>query len=355
MKAILNLIKWFMAILLFALFAFYFWPPTTVDLEYNYPDVPSIDHGLENYIAKNESAYANIKEGNKAHIVWANDSLKNQTEYAIVYLHGFSASHEEGALAHKPIAQEYGMNLYLSRLSQHGLEGIDALGDLTAESLLASAQQAVAIGKRLGKKVILMGTSTGATVGLPIMAHDPEIHAGIFYSPNIDLFDSKTDLLTKPFGLSIAKAVVGDDYYSFSPPPGAEQFWTHKYPMEATVQLQTLLNSTMHQETFEKIKQPTLLLSYYKNEQEQDPVVSVAAIKTCYEQLGTPDDLKKYIELPDVQAHAMCSEFYSKDLAAPIDASKEFIEGVLGIEKAILEKIPTEQEVMNIQYIDQNQ
>lgn len=348
MKALINLIKLLFVILLFSLFAFYFWPPKKVDLVYIYPDVPSIEHGLEDYVNKIEDAYANIKEGNRANIVWANDSLKNQTEYTIVYLHGYSASHEEGNLVHKPIAKEYGMNIYLSRLSQHGIEGFDAMGEMTAESLMASAQQAVAIGKQLGKKVIIMGTSTGATLGLPIMAHDPEIHAGIFYSPNIDLFDGKTDLLTKPFGLSIAKAVIGSDYYSFNPPPGAEKFWTHKYPVEATVQLQTLLNSTMHEENFKKIKQPMLFLSYYKNEEEQDPVVSVAAIRTCFEQLGTPEEKKQHIELPNVGAHAMCSDLYSKDPTAPFNTSKAFIENVLSLKTAL-----SVEEIMEPELISQ--
>jgi hypothetical protein len=64
---------------------------------------------------------------NEARIVWANDSLKQKTEYAIVYLHGFSASQEEGNPVHRNIAKQFGCNLYLSRLSQHGVDTTDAL------------------------------------------------------------------------------------------------------------------------------------------------------------------------------------------------------------------------------------
>jgi len=331
MKAILKLLKWLFIIIFLLLLIFYFIPGTTADLTYDYPEIPSSVQALENYVEKLETASANIKPGNEAEIVWLNDSLKMKTEYALVYLHGFSASHEEGGVVHESIAEKFGMNLYLSRLSYHGMKGKDAMGKMTAESLMASALEAVAIGKQLGKKVILMGTSTGATLGLPIMANDPSIHAGIFYSANIELFDSKSKLLTKPGGLSLAKTILDSDYYSFDPPPGAEKFWSHIYPVEATVELQTLMNTTMTTEVFTKIEQPVLFVSYFKNEEEQDDVVSVDAIRGCYERLGTSTDLKKYVELPDVAGHAMCSPFFSKNVQAPFDEAAKYLAEVLKI------------------------
>jgi len=145
------------------------------------------------------------------------------------------------------------------------------------------------------------------------------------------LFDSKSILLTKPGGLSLAKTILDSEYYSFDPPAGAEQFWSHIYPVEATVELQTLMNTTMTNDVFNKIKQPTLFVSYFKNEEEQDDVVSVDAIRGCYEQLGTKEPMKKYVELPDVGGHAMCSPFFSKNIQAPIDEASQFIEEVLQI------------------------
>jgi len=329
MKAVLKFFKWLFIVLFLLLVVFYFIPGTTADLKYEYPQVPSTPNALEEFVDKHEAAFANIKPGNQAEIVWASDSLKQQTEYVLIYLHGFSASHEEGGDAHRTIAQQFGMNLYLPRLSQHGIAGKDAMGKMTAESLMASALEAVAIGKQLGKKVILMGTSTGATLGLPIMANDPSIHAGIFYSANIKLFDSKSILLTKPGGLSLAKTILDSDYYSFDPPAGAEQYWTHIYPVEATVELQTLMNTTMKKDVFEKVTQPVLMVSYFKDETSQDDVVSVQAIRDCYRQLGTQDNMKKYVELPDVGGHAMCSPYFSKNVQAPIDEASIFLKEVL--------------------------
>ncbi|MFX8354900.1 hypothetical protein ABTL90_19390, partial [Acinetobacter baumannii] len=69
---------------------------------------------LEKQVTAIEAVHK-IKPNNQARIVWANDSIKEKTEYAIVYLHGFSASQEEGNPVHINIAKYFGCNLYLSR------------------------------------------------------------------------------------------------------------------------------------------------------------------------------------------------------------------------------------------------
>ena len=58
------------------------------------PLVPELA-ALPTYVAAQE-AKQKIKPGNEAEIVWADSTKFEQTEYAIVYLHGFSASKEEG-------------------------------------------------------------------------------------------------------------------------------------------------------------------------------------------------------------------------------------------------------------------
>ena len=95
------------------------------------PDIPSINE-LEVFIANQESKHK-LKPDNQARIVWANDTLKSKSEYVIVYLHGFSASQEEGNPVHRNIAKKFGCNLYLSRLAQHGIDTTDQLIALTAD------------------------------------------------------------------------------------------------------------------------------------------------------------------------------------------------------------------------------
>src|SRR5258706_14686411 len=84
------------------------------------PTVPPDAASLEKYVSNNEAEHK-LKPNNEARIVWL-DSSKTKTEYSIVYLHGFSASQEEGRPIHTNIAKEFGCNLYLSRLAGHGID-----------------------------------------------------------------------------------------------------------------------------------------------------------------------------------------------------------------------------------------
>ena len=68
--------------------------------------------------------------------------MKTKTEYAVVYLHGFSASQEEGDPVHYQFAQKFGCNLYLSRLYAHGIDTTEPLGNFTAEEVWNSAKEA---------------------------------------------------------------------------------------------------------------------------------------------------------------------------------------------------------------------
>ena len=141
---------------------------------------------LEKYIADNEATHK-VKADNEARIIWLNDSTKEKTEYAVVYLHGFSASQGEGNPVHKEFAKKFGCNLYLSRLADHGVDTTVPLANFSAERLWNSALEAFAIGKQIGKKVILMSTSTGGTLALKLCAEYPEIAASIMLSPNIEI------------------------------------------------------------------------------------------------------------------------------------------------------------------------
>lgn len=113
------------------------------------PTLPELAD-LPAYIAQQEAKHK-VKPGNEAEIVWA-DSTKSQSEYALVYLHGFSASKQEGNPAYNYLAKALHANMYLARLADHGLDTVAPMQYLTADRLWESAKQAYAIGKRLGKK-----------------------------------------------------------------------------------------------------------------------------------------------------------------------------------------------------------
>ncbi len=322
------------AIILFVLLVLYSVGPNPATPIYSteLPSVPSIDL-LENYITSIESAH-HLRPNNEARVVWANDSVKQKTDYAIVYLHGFSASQEEGNPVHRNIAKQFGCNLYLARLAEHGMDTTEQLVNLTPENYWKSAQQALAIGKQLGNKVILMGTSTGGTQALQLAATYPnEVAALVLYSPNIAINDPKAWLLNNPWGLQIARLVKGSHYLvADDTRPIYRQYWDRPYRMEATIALEEMLETTMNKETFSKVKQPTLLLYYYKDEQHQDRIVKVSAMKEMFDQLATKDSDKRAIALPLTENHVIASPIKSKDVAGVERETKSFLEQVIHLQ-----------------------
>ena len=316
------------------LLGIYFLGPDPETPVYNkvMPAVPDDKSALEKYIADHEAVH-NIKPDNEARIVWK-DSSRQKTPYAVVYLHGFSASQAEGDPVHRRFAKEFGCNMYLSRLSDHGIDTTEALIHFTADRAWESAKEALAIGKKIGEKVILLSTSTGGTLALKLAAEYPEdVFALINLSPNIAINDGAAFILNDPWGLQIARMVVGGKSRVTDANDEHAKYWNKTYRIESLTELEELLETTMTEDIFQKVTQPSLTLYYYKNEEEQDPQVKVSAMLTMHEQLGTPDDLKLAKAMPEAGAHVLGSSMTSKNVDGVYQEIENFAVGKLKMVK----------------------
>ena len=325
----MRFLKWFGVIIIVLIITYFLGPqPNTPKYKTDLPTVPSDALQLEKYVADNEAKHK-IKPDNEARIIWNDDSTKEKTEYAVVYLHGFSASQEEGDPVHREFARKFGCNLYLARLAEHGIDTSDALANYTAEKSWRSAVEAYTIGKQLGKKVILMSTSTGGTLALKLCAEFPDIAANIMLSPNIAINDANAWLLNNHWGLQIAHVVIGEHRIIKDTTALYNQYWNTRYSTNSLVQLEELLESTMKESTFKKVTQPTLLLYYFKDKDNQDPVVKVSAMKRMFAQLGTPDSLKREVAIPNAGNHVLGSPIKSKDVESVKKEAERFAIEVL--------------------------
>jgi pimeloyl-ACP methyl ester carboxylesterase len=316
------------------LIGIYFLGPTPAQPRYDLamPAIPETPEGLEDYVASNERKHV-IKPDNEARIVWA-DSARRKTEYSVIYLHGFSASQKEGDPVHYRFAQHFGYNLYLARLADHGVDTTEALLYFTADRAWNSAKEALAIGRVLGEKVIIMSTSTGSTLALMLAAEYPDqVHALINMSPNIAINNPAAFLLNNPWGLYIARMVMGGKYRDTQKDEEKSKFWNSKYRLEATVQLQELLEGRMTAETFKRIQQPSLTLYYYKDETLQDTEVKVSAMLAMHNALGTPDSLKVAKAIPTAEAHVLGGALASKDVEGVYKEIEKFAEEKLKLQQ----------------------
>ena len=299
------------------------------------PTVPQEPMALENYVADQESKHK-LKPDNEARIVWADGSRK-KTEYSVIYLHGFSASQEEGDPVHVNFAKKFNCNLYLARLADHGVDTTEQLFLFTPDRWWKSSKEALAIGKALGDKVIIMSTSTGGTMALLLAAEYPQdVYALINLSPNIQIFHPLASLSNNPWGLQLARKVIGGNYNVSKPIYGVDmklqnQYWNDKYRLEAVGQMQEMLEDKMTEQTFKRIKAPSLSLYYYKNEAEQDSTVRVSAILKMNELLGTPDSMKVALAIPYAGTHVIGSYIRSKDVFSVERAAENFAVEKLGM------------------------
>ncbi|UHG91419.1 alpha/beta hydrolase [Spirosoma oryzicola] len=284
---------------------------------------------LEQTIAESESK-ANLRPDNEARIVWADSLHKVKTPYSIVYIPGFSATWAEGEPVHRQLANRFGCNLYLGRTYGHGVDSPDALKDLTPGNYTASAERALAIGKALGEKVIVMGTSAGGMLTLYLAAHHPEIYGLVLYSPCIAVANPALKLVTKPWGKQILNQVFQGEYVvSDYKKPGRVRYWLPQYHTNGLITLQTMLDEYMTPELFQKVKQPLFMGYYYKDSAHQDKVVSVDAMLAMFDALGTPSDQKEKVDFPNAGEHVIASKFTSNDLKGVYKATETFMANVL--------------------------
>jgi len=286
---------------------------------------------MEDSLNQSEAYTTNLKPDNEARIIWADSIKKEKTPIAVVYLHGFTASPEEGNPVHRMFAEKFGCNLYLARLNYHGRDGENQLQFMTADGLYEDAKQAIAIGKKLGDEVIVMSTSTGGTLAILYASIHHDLKALINYSPNIRIKQKVSYLLDKPWGFQLARFAYGGKYKLDECDKYDEKYWNCKTRLEAVIELQALVDNAMTKKTFEKVTTPSFTGYYYKDRKDQDPTVSAKAIVWMDENLGTPETQKRLIAFPDAGTHVIANGIKSKAWQQVLFETEKFAVEVLGI------------------------
>jgi pimeloyl-ACP methyl ester carboxylesterase len=304
------------------------------NLSGKYPTVPTRMGELQAFIQAKSDTVIGLKTGNEAKIVWADSVNKSKTPYSIVYIHGFGASNMEGDPVHRQLADYFGANLYLVRLPEHGISRPDGFRHLTAQKLVDESREAYMIGKSLGDSVIIVGTSMGGALSLVLASERPDMKALVLYSPAIKEYGDALEIFFKPWLSYLAEKFQYENGTVVNKREGEKaKYWSREYHLNSYRSLGILIRSKMNAETFQKIQQPLFMGYYYKNEDEQDKVVSVLKMLEMYVQVQTSENKKVKVAFPESGDHVIASSITSKDWEGVLRETKKFLEEVAGVKK----------------------
>lgn len=220
--------------------AFLLAPREPVDLTPRF-DAASLPGDLDAYLAASEARFDDIVPGTEKRILWAG-APGARTEIAIIYLHGFSATSEEIRPVPDRVAAALGANLYFARLAGHGRTPA-AMAEPMVQDWIRDLSEALAIGRRIGRRSYVIATSTGGTL-IVEAANIPELAAQIdgiaLISPNFGLRHWAAGVLTWPMVRHWGRWVAGTE--QCFEPVNAEQarYWTECYPTEAVYPMAAL-------------------------------------------------------------------------------------------------------------------
>ncbi len=240
----------------------------------------TLPEDLDQYLKQTEARFSDIVPGTEKTIIWA-DAAKTRTPLSIVYLHGYSATRQETAPLSDQIAARLGANLFYTRLTGHGRSGA-AMAEATVNDWLNDTIEAFEIGRRLGDKVIVIGTSTGGTLAtwLAEQPNTEAVAAYVFISPNYGPIERMSEVLAWPWGEQLAPLFIGPEF-SWAPANAQQaRYWTHRYPSKALVPMMSLVKF-VRESGLENIHTPVLVI-YSPN----DKVINVQKIEQAFAQLG---------------------------------------------------------------------
>lgn len=272
------------------------------------PELPA--SGLDGWLATREGAVSGIRAGDEKGISWADPETRATTPLAVVYLHGFSADRHELEPVVSELAAALGANAYFTRLSGHGRDGA-AMAEATVEAWLDDTAEAVAIGGRIGERVLLIGTSTGGTLATWAAARPeatPRLAGLVLISPNYQPRDRSSRVLLYPWGGVLARLMVGPERCFTPENDRQERHWTTCYPTSALTTMMALVERVRTMD-LTGIEVPTLVLH-----EADDQVVDQSETDRVVDGITGTDAMRVRVpSTSDPARHVLAGDIVSPD------------------------------------------
>lgn len=275
------------------------------------------------YLQQAEAAVPNVNPETAKEIVWAYPASRARTPLALVYVHGFSGDRRELAPVPQEVARRLGANLFLTRLAGHG-RGLEALAEPTANDWLNDLAEALAIGRRIGERLVVLATSNGgslATWGASLPGFTENVDGLVLFAPAYRIADRRASLLTAPYGRKIADFLTGGGLELPLAAPGADAPQTVTLPTASLLPLAALADHVRGLDVG-AIGLPALFV-YSPNDQIIDAVETESVIQRW----GGPVEVLLVPETSDPTGHMVAGDIFSPETnATVIDAVTAWIE-----------------------------
>ncbi|MBB96880.1 MAG: alpha/beta hydrolase [Rhodobacteraceae bacterium] len=213
-------------------------------------DARKFGEGVQVYFESVESAFDDITPGVEKRVIWADGAYEQRTPVSVVYIHGFSATSEEIRPVPDRVAAALGANLVFTRLAGHGRPG-DVMGEVTAIDWVEDTAEALAAGRAVGDRVVVIATSTGGTLAV-LAALDPEmsrdVAALILVSPNFGPRATGAGLLTWPGARWWLPLLAGERRSYVPSTPEIGRYWSTDYPMVGVLPMAAVVDLVLAQD-----------------------------------------------------------------------------------------------------------
>lgn len=311
-----------LAVLAMVAAAVWFWPadpPAPARF-----DAAALPEDLDGWLAAREAVFSDITEGAQKRVIWATEPGA-RTPLAIVYLHGFSATSEETRPVPDNAAAALGANLFFTRLAGHGRGG-EALGAASADDWMTDLAEALAIGARIGDRVVIMATSTGAALTVAGLG-TPDLRASlpgrdrlagvVFVSPNFRLRSAVNGAaLDLPLAQHWLPLVAGASRSYPARNEAHAKYWTTSYPTKAVFPMAQMMRAARAADPT-LIKAPLLMIW-----SDADQVVNPEAARAIASRWGGPVSYAPVQPGPgmDHEAHVIAGDIRSPGMTESVSA-----------------------------------
>ncbi|WP_235216135.1 alpha/beta hydrolase [Ruegeria halocynthiae] len=201
--------------------------------------------GIQVYFESVESAFDDITPGVEKRVIWQDGFKEQRTPVSVLYLHGFSATSEEIRPVPDLVADALGANLVYARLQGHGRTG-QAMAEGTASGWMQDAAEGLAAARAVGDQVVVIATSTGATLAAAAALDDElsrNVAGMVFISPNFGVNTSGAWIPSLPWARIWLPILMGENRDVSDPDPEKNKYWSVIYPWEAVVPMSALVDA----------------------------------------------------------------------------------------------------------------